>query len=220
MEFARGTTAARCLAAIASAALAFAPGCGIDMGGRVDAVGAGDTAARLASEFPGGTFAIEPAQTTVVFSDIPYEDLARGTARNGRFLHVEVLWRPRPGRTPIEASSTNLTLRFVVVSEGEVGVYAGGGFGWIDGGTDADEELGIEITGSSLSLIDKTPGFVDLLSPAEMTGTLGARKNAENARATRRAASQFVTNRLGRVQWVSRESPARTDGSTGSRPGS
>ena len=220
MEFARGTTAARCLAAIASTALAFAPGCGIDMGGRVEAVGAGDTAARLASEFPGGTFAIEPAQTTVVFSDIPYEDLARGTARNGRFLHVEVLWRPRPGRTPIEASSTNLTLRFVVVSEGEVGVYAGGGFGWIDGGTDADEELGIEITGSSLSLIDKTPGFVDLLSPAEMTGTLGARKNAENARATRRAASQFVTNRLGRVQWVSRESPARTDGSTGSRPGS
>lgn len=220
MDAVRGTTAVRCLAAIASAALAFAPGCGIDMGGRVDAVGAGDTAARLASEFPGGTFAIEPAQTTVVFSDIPYEDLARGTARNGRFLHVEVLWRPRPGRTPIEASSTNLTLRFVVVSEGEVGVYAGGGFGWIDGGTDADEELGIEITGSSLSLIDKTPGFVDLLSPAEMTGTLGARKNAENARATRRAASQFVTNRLGRVQWVSRESPARTDGSTGSRPGS
>jgi hypothetical protein len=205
---------------VTAAVLAFASGCGIDMGGRVDTVGAGDTAARLASEFPGGTFAIEPAQTTVVFSDIPYEDLARGTARNGRFLHIEVLWRPRPGRTPIEASSTNLTIRFVVVSEGEVGVYAGGGFGWIDGGTDTDDALGIEITGSSLSLIDKTPGFVDLLSPAEMTGTLGARKNAENARATRRAASQFVTNRLGRIQWVSRESPARIDGSTGSRPGS
>jgi hypothetical protein len=215
-----GSTASRCLATVAAAALAFASGCGIDMGGRVDAVGAGDTAARLASEFPGGTFAIEPAQTTVVFSDIPYEDLARGTARNGRFLHIEVLWRPRPGRTPIEASSTNLTIRFVVVSEGEVGVYAGGGFGWIDGGTDMDDELGIEITGSSLSLIDKTPGFVDLLSPAEMTGTLGARKNADNARATRRAASQFVTNRLGRVQWVSRERPAKIDGSTGSRPGS
>ena len=216
----RGFPASSSLAAVAAALLAVAPGCGIDMGGRVDTVGAGDTAARLASEFPGGTFAIEPAQTTVVFSDIPYEDLARGTARNGRFLHIEVLWRPRPGRTPIEASSTNLTIRFVVVSEGEVGVYAGGGFGWIDGGTDMDEELGIEITGSSLSLIDKTPGFVDLLSPAEMTGTLGARKNADNARATRRAASQFVTNRLGRIQWVSRESPAKIEGSTGSRPGS
>jgi hypothetical protein len=220
MRGATGSTVCSCIAAVTAAVLAFASGCGIDMGGRVDTVGAGDTAARLASEFPGGTFAIEPAQTTVVFSDIPYEDLARGTARNGRFLHIEVLWRPRPGRTPIEASSTNLTIRFVVVSEGEVGVYAGGGFGWIDGGTDTDDELGIEITGSSLSLIDKTPGFVDLLSPAEMTGTLGARKNADNARATRRAASQFVTNRLGRVQWVSRESPAKIDGSTGSRPGS
>jgi hypothetical protein len=35
-----------------------------------------------------------------------------------------------------------------------------------------------------------------------MTGTLGALENAENARATRRAASQFVTNRLGKVRWV------------------
>ena len=69
-------------------------------------------------------------------------------------------------------------------------------------GRDKDDELSLDITGSSISLIDKTPGFVDLLSPAEMTGELGARKNAENARATRRAASQFVTNRLGRVRWV------------------
>ena len=217
MPESRGTAAFAALAALAASLLA---GCGTGMGGRVDAVGAGDTAVRLSSEFPGGTFAIEPAQTTVVFSDIPYEDLARGTARNGRFLHIEVLWRPRAGRTPIEPSSTNLTIRFVVVSEGEVGVYVGGGFGWIDGGTESDEEIGIEMTGSSLSLVDKTPGFVDLLSPAEMTGTLGALENAENARATRRAASQFVTNRLGRIQWVSRESPARIDGSTGSRPGS
>jgi hypothetical protein len=197
-----GSTASRCLATVAAAALAFASGCGIDMGGRVDAVGAGDTAARLASEFPGGTFAIEPAQTTVVFSDISYEDLARGTARNGRFLHVEVLWRPRPGKTPIEPSSTNLSIRFVVVSNGEVGIYVGGGFGFISAGRAGDGEIEIDMTGSSISLVDKTPGFVDLLSPAEMTGTLGAFENAENARATRRAASQFVTNRLGKVRWV------------------
>lgn len=177
-------------------------GCSIEAGGTVDAVGAGDTAIRLSSRFETGTFAIEPAQTTVVFSDIPYEDLARGTARNGRFLHVEVLWRPRPGKTPIEPSSTNLSIRFVVVSNGEVGVYVGGGFGFISAGRAGDGEIEIDMTGSSISLVDKTPGFVDLLSPAEMTGTLGAFENAENARATRRAASQFVTNRLGKVRWV------------------
>ena len=201
----------RALAAAAALALGCA-GCSIEAGGTVDAVGAGDTAIRLSSQFETGTFAIEPAQTTVVFSDIPYEDLARGTARNGRFLHVEVLWRPRPGKTPIEPSSTNLSIRFVVVSKGEVGVYVGGGFGFIRAGRAGDGEIEVDITGSSISLVDKTPGFVDLLSPAEMTGTLGAFENADNARATRRAASQFVTNRLGKVRWVGMPAAAVTNG--------
>ncbi len=177
--------------------------CSSGPGGTVEAVGSGDTAVRLASEFTSGTFAVEPAATTVVFSDVPYEQLAAGTARDGRFLHIEVLWRPRAGKTPIETSSTNLTIRFVVISDGEVGVYVGGGFAWVEGGRDKDDELALDITGSSISLVDKTPGFVDLLSPASMVGELGALRNADNARATRRAASQFVTNRLGRVRWVS-----------------
>ena len=190
------TAAACCLVVLALA------GCSIEPGGLVEAVGSGDTAVRLPSEFTSGTFSVEPAATTVVFSDIPYEDLANGTAKDGRFLHIEVLWRPRAGRTPIETSSTNLSIRFVVVSNGEVGVYVGGGFAWVKGGRDGDGALGLEIIGSSISLIDKTPGFVDLLSPASLLGELGALRNAENARATRRAASQFVTNRLGRVRWV------------------
>ena len=183
-------------------ALALLSGCASGPGGTVEAVGSGDTAVRLSSEFTSGTFAVEPAATTVVFSDVPYEQLAAGTARNGRFLHIEVLWRPRAGKTPIETSSTNLTIRFVVISDGEVGVYVGGGFAWVGGGRDKDDELSLDITGSSISLIDKTPGFVDLLSPASLVGELGALRNADNARATRRAASQFVTNRLGRVRWV------------------
>jgi hypothetical protein len=195
---------ARMIATGATAWLLASAGCSISPGGAVEIVGSGDTAVRLTSEFTTGTYAIEPAQTTVVFSDIPYEELATGTAKNGRFLHIEVLWRPRAGRTPVEPSSTNLSIRFVVVSNGEVGVYIGGGFAWIDGGKPADEAIGLEITGASVSLVDKTPGFVDLLSPATLVGELGALKNAENARATRRAASQFVTNRLGHVRWVSR----------------
>lgn len=195
---------ARMMATVATAWLLASAGCSITPGGAVEIVGSGDTAVRLTSEFTTGTYAIEPAQTTVVFSDIPYEELATGTAKNGQFLHIEVLWRPKAGRTPVEPSSTNLSIRFVVVSNGEVGVYIGGGFAWIDGGKPADEAIGLEITGASVSLVDKTPGFVDLLSPAILIGELGAQKNAENARATRRAASQFVTNRLGHIRWVSR----------------
>ena len=190
------------VAAAAALSILTLSACSIEPGGTIDAVGAGDVAVRLASAFTTGTYAIEPAQTTIVFSDIPYEDLARGTARDGRFLHIELLWRPDPGKTPVEPSATNLTIRLVVVSAGEVGVYAGGGFAWVKGGEALDRAIGLDITGSSISLVDKTPGFVDLLSPAIMTGSLGADLNADNARATRRAASQFVTNRLGRVRWV------------------
>jgi hypothetical protein len=190
--------------AVAAVLLLASAGCTFTPGGSVETVGSGDTAVRLVSEFANGTYSIESAQTTVVFSDIPYEELATGTATDGRFLHIEILWRPRPGRTPIEASSTNLSIRFVVVSHGEVGVYVGGGFAWISGGKPADTELELDITGASVSLVDKTPGFVDLLSPATLVGELGAQKNAENARATRRAASQFVTNKLGHVRWVGR----------------
>jgi hypothetical protein len=193
---------AAALLAISLPAILLQGACTSGAGGTVEAVGSGDAAVRLASEFTSGTYAVEPAATTVVFSDVPYEQLAAGTARNGRFLHIEVLWRPRAGKTPIETSSTNLTIRFVVISDGEVGVYVGGGFAWVEGGREKDDELSLEITGSSISLIDKTPGFVDLLSPASLVGELGALRNADNARATRRAASQFVTNRLGRVRWV------------------
>ena len=123
--------------AVAAALLLTSAGCSFTPGGSVETVGSGDTAVRLVSDFANGTYSIESAQTTVVFSDIPYEELAKGTATDGRFLHIEILWRPRPGRTPIEASSTNLSIRFVVVSHGEVGVYVGGGFAWITGGKPA-----------------------------------------------------------------------------------
>ena len=99
-------------AAAASLALclACAPGCSVDVGGSVAATGSGDTAVRLVSEFRHGTFAEEPAVTTVVFSDIPYEDLADGSARDGRYLHIEILWRPRPGKTPIETHSESRSM--------------------------------------------------------------------------------------------------------------
>jgi hypothetical protein len=179
-------------------------GCTTPLGGTVTTTGLGDRAVKLDSSFVTGHFALEPAQTTVVLSSIPYQSLAEGTASDGQFLHIEVLWRPKAGATAIDATSTNLSIRLVVLSKGEVGVYAGGGFGWIEDGTEADEGIGIDIVGSVLSLEEKTPGFIDLLSPATMLGEIGAVKDADRARAYRRAASQLVTNKFGQVRWVMR----------------
>lgn len=185
-------------------ALLLCAGCSIPVGGSLTTIGLGNNPVKLESQFETGYFAIEPAQTTVIFSSIPYVTMADGHTADGQFLHIEVLWHPKAGSTAIEPTSTNLSIRLVVVSKGEVGIYGGGGFGWIDGGTAEDAQLGIDITGSSLSLLESTPGFVDLLSPATMLGHVGAVQDAQRARAYRRAASQMVTNKLGRVQWVRR----------------
>ncbi len=179
-----------------------AAGCSTPSGGTISVRGLGESPVTLECTYPDGAFAVEAAQVTVAFSTIPYEALADGTARDGTFLHVEVLWRPKAGATAIVPDATNLSIRYVVVSQGEVGVYGGGGFAWVTGGTDEDETIVLEITGSTIGLLDRTPGFVDLLSPAAVLGELGASRNTERARATCRAASQFVTNRLGHIRYV------------------
>jgi hypothetical protein len=118
-----------------------------------------------------------------------------------------MLWEPRPGMTPIEPTTTNISIRLVVFAEGEVGLYGGGGFAWPRGKPE-DGSMGLLITGSNLSLIARTKGFVDLMSPAQMLGTVTATMDEAQANTIRRAASQAVTNALGTVRWVRAEGDA------------
>lgn len=205
----RGLVRGAC-AGLALAALVVAGACSTPLGGTVSTTGMGDNPVRLDSEFSEGFFAVEAAQTTVAFSSIPYEALTGGSPPDGQFLHVEVLWRPKAGSTAIVPAATNLSIRLVIVSGGEIGIYGGGGFAWIKGGTEEDSSVELEITGSSLSLIDHSPGFKDLLSPAAMLGDLGASRSPGKARAYCRAASQMVTNKLGRVRYVMAPSLGRS----------
>jgi hypothetical protein len=152
-------------------------------------------------------YTIEAAQVSYYASDIPLEQLAAGGKLNGQVVNIQVLWEPKPGLTPIEPTTTNLSIRLVVFAEGEVGVYGGGGFAWLRG-TAEDGDMGLLLTGSNLSLIARTKNFVDLLSPAEMLGTVQARLDDAKALAIRRTASQAVTNALGAVRWVQTPVPA------------
>ena len=151
-------------------------------------------------------YAIEPAQVSYYASDIPLDKLAAGGKISGQVVNIEVIWEPRPGMTPLEPTTTNASIRLVVFAEGEVGVYGGGGFAWLRGKPE-DGDMGLLLTGSNLSLIARTKGFVDLLTPAEMLGTVQGRMDEAKANALRRAASQAVTNALGSVRWVQAPSP-------------
>ncbi len=157
---------------------------------------------RLDADFRYGGYVVEPGSSSIVLSTVPIERLQADDFESAQVIDITYLWEPRAGRTPVSRDATNLTIRHVVlVGRTEVGVYGGGGFGW-PRGDPGDDGFGVDIAGSSLTLIDSTEGFRDLLSPASASGSAGGPLDATAAVRIRDAASQLVTNRLGRPRWV------------------
>jgi hypothetical protein len=168
-----------------------------------------DEPARITTAPAEAWYVIEPAQVSFYASDIPLDALAAGEKVSGQVVSIQMMWEPKPGYTPIEPTTTNVSIRLVVFAEGQVGVYGGGGFAW-PRGTPESGSMGLLLTGSNLSLIARTDGFVDLLSPAQMLGTMRAVQNDARALSVRRAASQAVTDALGQVRWVRGDDDAET----------
>lgn len=156
-------------------------------------------------------YVVEDAQQGFWCSDVPFDALLaheRGEPlRNAVVAHVQLLWIPEAGLTPVDATATNAVVRIVVVSEGEVGLYGGAAFARPKG-KPGDDEMSLEVEGGSLTLLENTKGFHDLLSPVGMSGTLRAPLAPEIASRWRRGMAQFVTNAFGRILWVrGREAP-------------
>lgn len=156
---------------------------------------------RLDATFRHGGYADEPAGLSLILSTVPLDALRKGDFEEAQVVDIRYMWEPIAGRTPVSRNATNLTIRHIVLVGEEVGIYGGGGFGWPNG-TPGKTGFGVRITGSSVSLVDSTAGFQDLLSPATLLGTVGAPLDAETAVGMRDAVSQLVTDRLGRPRWV------------------
>ena len=147
-------------------------------------MGAGGAGVRVSRVGPEGTTVQWRSSTSVAMADplvdasfwmtdMDLDELAAGTVQNGQLLHVELLFSPRPGYTPLDPTSTNLSIRYIVVSRGEVGVYEGGGFGYPIGSID-DPSMRVGIERASLTLGPHTSGFLDLLTPATLAGAATA----------------------------------------------
>jgi hypothetical protein len=147
------------------------------------------------------SYIVQASETSMLFSDVSLQELLEGPPQTGSILHAQILWGPKPGYTPVDATATNVTIRWIVFSGGEVGVYGGAGFCW-PRGTLGKGDYAISIEASTLSLIASTAGFVDLASPASITGTFSATFEPERAIRLRQAVSQLVTDAIGRPYWV------------------
>ena len=154
----------------------------------------------------------QATETSFLLADVTTAQLLSGEISRGQIVHVNLLWLPEAGSTPMDASATNASVRYVVVADGEVGVYGGTGFALPMGDT-GEPELSVLFKDASLTLLDSTDGFVDLLSPARLTGTFTAKLNPSRTRQLRFALSQFVTNALGHSRLVDATEPSRSSSS-------
>ena len=89
----------------------------------------------------------------------------------------------------------------MILVDGEVGIYGGGGFGWPSGNAGRDR-IRTRDHGSSVSLVDSTEGFIDLMSPATLLGSIAGPLDAATTVEFRDTITQIVTDRLGRARWV------------------
>lgn len=194
------------------AALLALTGCRASIGGDVELAALGARPLVLERGLTEGVYDELDAEYSFWFSDVPFESLAKIDRAGGGgapladavFVHAQLVWKPEPGRTPLSATATNLVTRVIIVSNGEVGLYGGAGFARPRGELGA-ETLELDLRGGTLTLLAKTDGFHDLLSPTSLTGVVTARRSPEDAARWRRGVSQFATNALKRPMWVLRD---------------
>lgn len=173
---------------------------GITTGMRIESISSNPV--HIATDFPTAVCATDPhVDGTIWLTDIPMGNLTSGQVETGQILHIELLWTPRPGYTPIDYEATNISVRYIVISNGKYGIYEGGGFGYPLGSPDSSSMV-LNIEGVTLQLAESTDGFIDLLSPAVLTGTFNGSCDTGMSVMIRDATSQLVTDAFGRTMFV------------------
>lgn len=122
-------------------------------------------------------------------TDLPEEVWKSGADAsnlNGTMVHVAMFVTPKAGRTPIAVDANSAIVRVLVLSNGQVGLYGGGGF-FTRSGAPGMESVGGSVTDGTVRLVRATPGFNDLLGPSTFncgfTTVLDAEQAAQMDRA-------------------------------------
>ena len=164
--------------------------------------GAAAAPVRMPLQFSASVVAEDPqVDASFWMTDIPLDALERGDVVDGQVLHVELLFHPRPGYTPLDPTATNLVIRWVVISRGEIGIYEGGGFGYPVGSLD-DPAMSLAIHDASLKLGPHTAGFVDLLTPANLSGSVHSARYDTVAVSIRDGIDALLSGAFGEQMWV------------------
>ena len=89
-------------------------------------------------------------------------------------VHIHLFLNPKPGKTPIEPTAANTTVRYILIANGEIGVYDGAGF-ILPSKEIGKDSLAGSLKGAPTMLTRKTPRFNDLLGTARTDVSFGAK---------------------------------------------
>ncbi len=162
----------------------------------------GDDPVRLDEAFTTSVYDHDQlGETSFWLSNVSLDELRAGRVNEGLVVHIELLWEPRAGSTPMDSAATNASIRYTIISNGEVGIYVGAGFARVNGSLGA-ANVSISVLDATIELGDATSGFRDLLTPAELAGDFRAQLDRDRTKRIKAATSQFVTNAFGRTRFV------------------
>lgn len=170
--------------------------------GSLRAVSLGNDPVYLPAEYVTAVYGDhDSAETSFILADVPVAQLLSGEVDCANIVHLDLLWSPEPGATPMDRSATNVSIRYIVFADGEVGVYGGAGFALPHGKT-GRQRLTLSLRDASMTLLDSSDGFVDLLSPARLDGKFTADLDDFRTKQIQYAVSQLVTDALGHTRIV------------------
>ncbi len=122
-------------------------------------------------------------------TDLSDDALRSGNITNGQIVQLQLLWLPEAGKTPLAETSTNFVIEHIIVSDGEVGIYGGGGFCWPHG--NASTGMTLDIEDATVAMQEQSERFVDLLTPATVTGLVRSNPDANKSRLIEVAAQRI-----------------------------
>lgn len=129
-------------------------------------------------------YAADPNTADFYLSDLPAEAFADGadlSRFSGSLVHVHMFLAPKAGATPIAFSANSVTVRQLIIAEGQLGQYSGGGF-LLPSGTAGDSTFGGRLKDATMRLTARTPGFVDRLGASEFESGLKVPKDVSRAK--------------------------------------
>ncbi len=103
-----------------------------------------------------------------------FENDADWSQISGSMVHVHLFLNPKPGKTPIEPTAANATVRYIIITKGQIGVYDGAGF-ILPSKKIGKKSLSGSFKGAPTRLTRKTPGFNDILAIARMDLSFSAK---------------------------------------------